>query len=169
MEVLEPLAPLSELLKRLDWELDDAEREHAEAALETASNLVRAYGRSNWGTMEDGTYVPVPVTASTIAIAAARRYMVNSDGYTVSRAGDETVGWDELGDKAGSVYLTDEEKRLIRALVSPPSPVGVQTYTWGQTMRRRRRVSELGVDDIAGYVPVDGGRPFPYYQGGGPW
>lgn len=86
-----------------------------------------------------------------------------------SRAGDETLGWGDIGDKAGSVYLTESEIRLVERLVSGTPSLGVQAYAYGTQRRTLRRVGDLGVNSVAGYVPVSGGAAFPYYRSDDPW
>lgn len=154
---MEPLVELEELLKRLDWELDDDEKAMALGFLEDATVLVLAHGVPTW------TAETAPQTAKTIALSAARRLMVNPDGNTQSRAGDETLAWDGIGEDAGSVYLTGNEKKLLARLTGRGGQVfSVQTYSWGTRPRRQRPVSELRAVDNSLYVPVEGDKaPFP--------
>jgi hypothetical protein len=144
------LATLDELKNRLDWVLDAQEETVATSALEDASNLVRGYGL-NWSPTN------VPPVIKSIVLASARRLMVNVQGLTVSRAGDETLGWSDLGDKAGSVYLTTDERQIISGIArGSQSLTSVATYAWG-TEGKGHRVG-------AAYVPVSGnGSPFPFF------
>jgi hypothetical protein len=147
---MEPLATLEELKNRLDWTLDDQEETVATSALEDASSLVRAYGL-NWSPEN------VPPVIKSIVLASARRLMVNVQGLTVSRAGDETLGWSDIGDKAGSVYLTTDERQIIAGIARGSQTVtSVSTYAWGTEGRGHK----IG----ASYVPVSyGGKPFPFF------
>lgn len=144
------LATLQELENRLDWVLDAQEKTVATAALEDASNLVRAHGL-NWSDTN------APPIVKSITLASARRLMVNVQGLTDSRAGDETLGWADIGDKAGAVYLTADERKLITGIArGAQSLVSVGTYAWGQGSAARK----IGT----AYVPTEGGRkPFPFF------
>ena len=141
------LATLDELENALDWTLDAQEKSVATADLEIASNLVRQHGL-NW------TDLNVPPIAKSIVIQAARRHMVNIQGLTASRAGDEMLGWDGIGDKAGSVYLTEDEKSTLSTISHGRAFGSVSVFAWSPSPRR----------DRTGYVPVSsGGKDFPWY------
>lgn len=123
-----PYATLDDLKGRLDWELDADELRIATAALEDATDLAAHYGRE-WA---DDT---APRLVRTLVLKACMRYMTNPDGYTQSRAGDETLTWnDDQGENAGTVYFTDDEIKLLAelgarsgvwpALRCPPGPRG---------------------------------------------
>lgn len=147
---MEPLAALEDLTARLDWTLDTQEETLAEAAIEDASNLARANGLG-W------TPQNVPPVVKTIVLGAARRFVVNNMGVTRSDAGDESLSWGNVGDKAGSVYLTTEEKRMISAIARPPSFGNLNVSAWGTVDRGQRYT--------AGLVPVSNGhKRFPLYD-----
>ncbi|WP_159795657.1 hypothetical protein [Puerhibacterium puerhi] len=148
---MEPLASLEELQNRLDWVLDEQEKVLAESALEDASALVRAQGL-NW------TPQNIPPVAKTIVLAAARRYVVNNQGLVTSRAGDETLQWADIGDKAGSVYLTEDEKKTLSTITRGVGFGSIPMTAW--------KTRPGAADDRPYYVPVSGWpgeRPFPYY------
>ncbi|WJN62634.1 head-tail joining protein 1 [Streptomyces phage phiScoe10] len=143
-------ATLEDLKARLDWELDEDEARIAGGALEDASDLAAHYGR-NWA--ED----TAPRLVRTLVLKAASRYMKNPDGYTQSRAGDETLAWnDKAGENAGTVYFSDEEQKLLAALGGrKPGIVSVPIVAYNSKIRR----GDLG------RVPVDyGGKTFPLYD-----
>jgi len=144
------LATLDDLKNRLDWVLDAQEETVATSALEDASNLVRGYGL-NWSETN------VPPVVKSITLASARRLMVNIQGLTVSRAGDETLGWSDIGEKAGAVYLTPDERQIISGIArGTQSLTSVSTYAWGTEGKRHT----IG----ASYVPVSNGhKPFPFF------
>lgn len=82
----------------------------ATGALEDASDLAATYGRE-WG--ED----TAPRFVRTLVLKSAVRYVRNPNGYTQSRAGDETLAWsDAHGRDSGSVYFTRDEIRLLEEL-----------------------------------------------------
>ncbi|WJN63026.1 head-tail joining protein 1 [Streptomyces phage phiScoe3] len=143
-------ATLEDLKARLDWELDEDEERVAGGALEDASDLAAHYGRE-WA---EGN---APRLVRTLVLKAAQRYMKNPDGYTQSRAGDETLAWnDAQGENAGTVYFTDDEIKLLGSLGGrKPGLVSVPISAWNSKIRHR---------DHGGRVPVDyGGDTFPLY------
>ncbi|AKY03766.1 head-to-tail adaptor [Streptomyces phage Verse] len=145
-------ATLDDLKARLDWELDADEVRIAGGALEDATDLAAHYGR-DW----DDTAVPRLVR--TLVLKAASRYMKNPDGYTQSRAGDETLGWnDAAGENAGTVYFSDEEIKLLQSLAGKTPGIYSVPLTAYKTKLR---------SDADGRVPVDyGGDPFPMFADG---
>lgn len=146
---MQALAPLDELVAVLDWELSDAEKADAADALEYLSDLARELGRP-W---PDAAHAP-RIVCSTVR-RAAKRYMSNAEGLTQSRAGDETLGWDGIGDKAGTPYFTETERKIIRGAAGSTSLASVGVYAWGSGLKRP--------DD--GLVPVeDGSKPFPLFD-----
>lgn len=148
------LATLQELENRLDWTLDAQEKVVAQAALDDASVLVQSVGLA-W------TVDNAPPIVKSIVLSMARRLMVNVQGVTVSRAGDEQLSWSDVGDKAGAVYLTADERRLISGIArGAQSLVSVGTYAWGQGASRHT----IGT----GFVPTaDGRKPFPFFASEG--
>ncbi|MYT31745.1 MULTISPECIES: hypothetical protein [unclassified Streptomyces] len=148
-------ATLDELKGRLDWELDEDEVRIAGGALQDASDLAATYGQ-DWP--ED----TAPRLVKTLVLKSAARYMRNPNGYTQSRAGDETLAWsDAHGRDAGSVYFTREEIRLLEELAGRRLGLTSAPITaWGTKLRPGRAT-----------VPVDyGGDPFPLFADeGSPW
>ena len=146
-------ANLDELKARLDWTLDTDEERIATAALEDASNLARHYGR-------DWPVAIVPPIVKTLVLKACQRYMHNPEGFTQSRAGDETLIWnDEAGENAGSVYFTATEIATLRELGGRvPTLTSAPVSAWNSQIRRKN------AHDPQGCVPVEGGGdPFPMY------
>jgi hypothetical protein len=125
-------ATLDELKDRLDWTLDADEERIARAALEDASDLACHYGRE-WPDVASA-----PRMVRTLVLRACKRYMDNPQGYTQSRAGDETVGWsDAAGENAGSVYFTRDEQELLRGLAGGrPRIYSVEVSAWGPQRQR---------------------------------
>ncbi|MFD7750665.1 hypothetical protein [Streptomyces sp. NPDC059757] len=123
-----PYATLDELKGRLDWDPDPDEQRIAAGALEDASDLAATYGRE-WA--EDSA----PRLVKTLVLKSAARYLRNPNGYTQSRAGDETLAWSDIGRDAGTVYFTREEIRLPGALAGHRETCQVR----GTKAIRRRR------------------------------
>ncbi|MEU5433825.1 hypothetical protein AB0G73_10650 [Streptomyces sp. NPDC020719] len=99
----------------------------------------------------------------TLVLKATARYLRNPNGYTQSRAGDETLAWsDAHGRDAGTVYFTREEMRLLAELAGrKPTLTSVTVSAWGTSRRPPQ-----------GLVPVDyhGGDRFPLFTDDrGPW
>lgn len=147
------LATLDELKARLDWTLDSDEERIAQSALEDASILARVYS---------GLDLPDPQSAprmiKTLVLRASARYMRNPDGYVTSRAGDETLAWnDDAGENAGTVYFTDDEQDLLKEIGGRKGGLAsVQITAWNSRISNR-----------TGWVPsADGTRPFPFYADG---
>ncbi|MFI6205913.1 hypothetical protein ACIBAI_05860 [Streptomyces sp. NPDC051041] len=151
-------ATLDELKGRLDWELDEGEERIALGALVDASELAASYGRE-W------PEATVPRLVKTLVLKAAARYVRNPNGYTQSRAGDETLAWsDAHGRDAGSVYFTRDEIRLLEDLAGRKRGIySAVVSAWGTKLPQR---------DAAGHVPVDysADSPFPMFSDGvSPW
>jgi len=149
------LVDTERLTARLDWELSPAELADAADTLEYLSDLARQHGRA-W---EDAA----PAIVKSTILAAAVRYMRNSDGLTQSRAGDETMAWDGIGDKAGAPYFTDAEVATIRSAAGVGGITAVPTYAWGSSANRVR--------DVVGLVPTGAdSKPFPLFASDeSPW
>ena len=164
----DPFATLAELMGRLEWTLDANEEGTATGALEDLSNWARHYGR-NW----DATAAPRLV--KTLVLSAAVRYMRNPDGYTTSRAGDETVGWAEHGSQTGNANFLDHEIAALKALARPNATFGTGILT---AYGPQRLYGPDGLPPVAGRryfnpdgtVPVEGGGdPFHLYSDETPW
>jgi len=152
----EPLATVDEVTARVDRELTELEIQAIQGHLEDASALVRFHGLP-WTSRASA-----PALARTITRNAVRRLLNNSEGLVLSRAADETVGFADVGDKAGTVYLTGEEKLMIRELAGRNEDISTAA------------ISPFGTKDPnpdVGYVPVaSGGKPFPMFPSeDGPW
>ncbi|KOG26816.1 hypothetical protein [Streptomyces viridochromogenes] len=147
---------MDELKGRLDWELDEDELRIAAGALDDASELAATYGRE-W------PEETVPRLVRTLVLKAAARYLRNPNGYTQSRAGDETLAWsDAHGRDAGTVYFTREEIRLLEDLAGRKRGISsVVVSAWGTKPKQ----------GAGGCVPVDyGGDGFPLFgDAASPW
>ncbi|NUV86597.1 hypothetical protein G6W61_10295 [Streptomyces sp. KAI-26] len=150
-------ATLDELRGRLDWEPDEDELRIAAGALDDASDLAATYGR-DWP--ED----TAPRLVKTLVLKSAARYMRNPNGYTQSRAGDETLAWSDIGRDGGTVYFSREEIRLLEELAGRKRGItSVAVFAWG---------TKPGGRSVAGRVPVDysPASPFPMFvDEAGPW
>lgn len=149
----EALAAVSELAARLSFVMSADEQREAVGALEDLSDEARFYGRSNWETPETS-----PREVKNLVLKAAGRHMKNYEGYTVSAAGDERVGWSDRKtspDEDGSATFSPAERRRLGELAGNRQPdletAGMFAY---QTRRNRRH---------EGYVPDSGGGTFPMF------
>lgn len=156
------LVPTDDLIKTLDWDLLPSEVFLVESTLVTLSQEAITLG-ANWCTpaeagVEGELRRPVPRLVQMKIIHAARRYIVNDLGLVTSRAGEETMGWDGVGDKAGSPYFTEEERRIIAKTAGRSSFQSVDSRAWAGVS---------GTPLPLGYVPAAGSRtPFHYFADG---
>jgi hypothetical protein len=125
------LASLDDLKARLDWELDADEIRIANSSLEDASELARFYGR-DWPSAASA-----PRLVRNLVLKACVRRMNNPQGFTQSRAGDETLMWnDESGENAGTTYFTREEQRQLNELAGRVKTIAsVSIRAWGTKAR----------------------------------
>lgn len=145
------LVTVEELAPRLPFVMDADEEREATGALEDLSFDAQAIGTTAWA---DSTSTPQSV--KNLILRAAARHMKNYEGYTVSRAGDETVQWAER-ETPGTATFTDEEKRLL---------VQIATGRKGPFIGGVSIVAQGSAERSIGYVPVDyatGGAAFPLY------
>jgi len=133
-------ATVDEVQARLDWTLDDGERNLAMGALEDLSDEARHHGRA-W------TAETVPGSVKRLVIKATARYLRNPDGYEQSRAGDETVIWNHASKTPGSAEFTEPEIKAIRALTRPQSFGSMQMTAWD---------TKPGASEVGQFVPDDG-------------
>lgn len=142
-------ATLDELKGRLDWTLDADEERIAQSALEDASDLARHYGR-------DWDVTNTPRLVRTLVLRACKRFMDNPQGYTQSRAGDETLSWsDEAGGGSGAVHFTTAEQKLLGGIAGSRAALYCAPISaWGP--QRKHPV---------GLVPDEGSNePIPYFS-----
>lgn len=150
---MESLAQVDDL--RLEWVLDENERRLAEATLEELSDDARFYGSDSWDSEDTA-----PRQVVSLVMRAAKRFLRNPDGYTQSRAGDETLAWTDLGHDAGSPTFNEREVKMLRALAGRSALTTVEITAWNS---RRRPGAE-------GFVPVVNGEPFPMFSSDtSPW
>jgi hypothetical protein len=107
------LAAISDLEVRLGLsvgDLQDANLARAQAALDDTSALVRAEAGKTW-LDAGGLTVTAPAEVITIVIKATLREYKNPDSFTSEQLGDYSYRTDAVG----GVYLTEDERRIIRA------------------------------------------------------
>lgn len=150
-------ATLDELKARLDFDLEASEESAADSALEDLSEDARYYGR-------DWPVNACPPIIKRLVLKAAIRYVRNFDGNTVSRAGDETVQWNEQrSGEAGSAYFLEQEKKDIHEIAygKRGSVMTAGVYAWG---------SKASARTTEGYVPTSSGSMFPFFSSDtSPW
>lgn len=151
---METLVALDELKARLEWELDADEERLAGGTLEELSDDARYYGNATWASASTA-----PRQVKSLITRAAARFLRNPDGYTQSRAGDETLGWADRGEDAGTAAFTEKEIKMLRQIGGGSRLHSAPITAWGTT-----------VQETHGFVPVaGGGDPFPYFNDGTPW
>lgn len=152
-----PFVTYETLAEQLDFTLDEQGQKQATRRLEMASNLARFYGLDSW------TDLAVPAIVRDIVLNVVERYMRNPDGYTQSRAGDETVAWRDPGDE-GNWYVSSSEKEILAGLGKPSFGIGtVSTVIWGTKANFDGRNPD---NDIMLHTdPHLAGDLFPYFSG----
>lgn len=152
---MESLVTLDDVDERLPFELDDDERREATNTIESLSDDARHYGSSAW--TEHGN---TPRSVRNLILRAATRHLKNPDGYTQSRAGDETLAWTDRGHDSGSAYFTAREVEMLRTIA-------------GRITEKLHSVPVFVATSAefadASTVPTQGGSPIPYFNGSEPW
>lgn len=149
----EALVTVEELAARLPFVMDEDEKREAVGALEDLSDDARSYGRATWTTP-----ATAPRQVKNMIRRAAGRHMKNYDGFTTSRAGDESVGWTDRGEQSGSAYFTAAEIKMLRGLSGRGGFTSVPLSGYQDTR------------GAVGYVPAaGGGDPFPMFASDEPW
>lgn len=102
-------ADLQDLEDQLDFDLDEQSQRSAVQKLQQASDYASHYAGVEWPESR------CPRIVKSIVLNVVERYVRNPDGYTQSRAGDETLMWDDTGGR-GTFFFTDEEKEILVGL-----------------------------------------------------
>ncbi|WP_326554670.1 hypothetical protein [Micromonospora sp. NBC_01813] len=156
---MEPFAQVGDVQRRLDFTLSEQEATAVSAALEDLSNEARFIADREWSDVDN---LPNPVRNT--VVKAATRWARNMNGYVLSRAGDETLQWANVGEEAGAPEFTAKEIKLIRAVgdgrQGAPFFGSIEVYAYVRP----------GTFDHGYLGTVNGGnKPFPFNQPGGGW
>lgn len=120
------LAPVSGLEIRLGLTagtLSGADLARAEAALGDVSALIRDEARTNWIDPTDPTAVVTPDQVVTVVYQAVQRKYGNPDDLI-----QENLGRDYASARSTvGIYLTDEEKRIVRRAAAGGSTYDTRT------------------------------------------
>lgn len=152
-------ATATDVQSRLDFTLSALEATAVDNALSDLSDEARFIAGREWADVAN-----LPNQVRNTVIKAVARWARNMNGYVMSRAGDETLQWSDVGDAAGSAEFTGKEIKLIKAVgdgrIGGDFFGSVETYAY---IAPRPYADE--------YVPVDGGgtKMFPFNQPGGGW
>lgn len=145
------LVTVEDLTDTLEWTPDADELRLVSATLEDLSDLAVFHGSAAWTTPQN-----TPLGVKRLILKAARRFLRNPDGYTTSKAGDETVGWSDRDPNLGNAQFTPDEVKMLKTWGRKPTIVSVEVY----------HSSQKASEDIC--LQVIGGKPFPYYAAD-PW
>ena len=149
----EVLATTDELAERLPFVMDPDELREAEGALIDLSDEARHYGSSRWISVET-----TPESVINLVLRAATRHMKNYEGYTNSRAGDESVSFTDRGVTAGSAHFTPDEQARLGELGGYRRTNFYSVNTFAYSNRGRTPTTD-------GFVPGAGSsEPIPYYR-----
>lgn len=141
------LVSIDDLISRLPFTMDADETREANGALEDLSFDAQSIGSARWTTAAN-----TPQSVQNLILRAAARHMKNYEGYTVSRAGDETVQWAE-SETPGTATFTAEEKRMLAQMGGRGSFIGTVNVIAYQSANR----------PIVGTVPTEQGDDFPLF------
>lgn len=152
---MEALVTIEELTPKLPFTMDADEAREAEGALEYLSDDARLYGRRTWATP-----ATTPRQVKNLILRACVRHMKNYEGYTQSRAGDESVSWTDRGEAAGAAYFTEREIRALKTIAGNSAFYSVNAVAHGKSDRY-----------IEGLVPDEGSNePIQMFASDGdPW
>lgn len=147
------LVDIIDLEARLPFIMDADEKREAEGALADLSWDAQSIGSAKWTTP-----LNTPQSVKNLIVRAAARHMKNYEGYTQSRAGDETVQWAEQ-DTPGTATFTRDEKQMLKQMGGKmPFIGGVSVVAWNSRPTTTTQ-----------YAPTTSGSPIPYWYDGSPW
>jgi len=145
------LPTAADIQGRLEFDLTNNETgkdltQIATNAIEDLFTEACHYGSSAW------TEDTLPAVVRTQILRAAVRYLRNPDGFTESRAGDETVEW-AIDSEAGAAHFTPQQIEIIENAASDEIPDfgSMGGYAWNNKPACPQVI----------FVPVEGGSPFP--------
>lgn len=148
-------AAVADVQARLDFELDELQQTSIESALDDLSDEARYYAGQSWDDLNE-----VPNLARVTVIKAVARWARNMNGYILSRAGDEAVGWPKAEGEVGSASLSSREIKLLKSIGSGRSAAGA----FG-TISVVARSARVAVDT---FVAINGSnRPIPFVDPSG--
>lgn len=138
------LTTVEAVTKRLEGEVTPEMLVMIGEYLEDASDQAIYYGEREW------TDATAPAAVKRIVANAVARFMRNPDGLAQSRAGDETMAWQEIPE-AGSVYFTRQEIERIQRIGNP------RLASFGTFSVVAHGSTQLAPADKS--WPVNGGKP----------
>lgn len=143
------LVTLADVAGRIDWTLSPGEELIVEGAISDLSEDARYYSGQNWVT---GAEAPPRILS--LILRATVRFLRNVEGASQSRAGDETLMWDNRrNEKAGSPYFTEDEIAEITGTGGGGSGLAFGTLgTWSWNNGAGRKDLTIGTDP--GYEPM---------------
>lgn len=137
------LTTVESVTKRLETEITPELLVMIGEYLEDASDQAIYHGEREW------TDTSAPAAVKRIVANAVARFVRNPDGFATSRAGDETLAWQEMPE-AGAVYFTKAEIERLQRIGNPRlQSFGTFSVSSGASVPLR--------GDLI--VPVKGGKP----------
>lgn len=143
------LATLEELEARIPGGIPTADEARAQAALDDASVLIRAAAGTDWAGSTP------PAVAKMVCLSAARRSFINPDAVRSQQLDGYGV---TFSSSSPDVYLTKEERRLIRGSVGK-SGLGVISTTRLAEGERDTSTVFLDVEPEGEPIPWDVAEP----------
>lgn len=124
------LASVEDLERLLAEDIDgDASTEQAEARLEQASELVRAYAGTDWLNADESDVEGVPGAIPGVVVGIVERASRNPSGTVSESAGPYSRSFGS--EAAARIYLTAGDKMIIRHAVGNVSGLSVISTTRG--------------------------------------
>lgn len=111
------LAEVQDLEYRIGREFGVHELSRVEAVLDDASALVRDEAGRTWVDDITGNLTSVPASIRAVVLRVAERVMRNPQGFKSESGGDYSY---QRADGAVGVYLTDQERQIIRRAIRRP-------------------------------------------------
>ena len=151
------LPALASLADLADWigeeiQLGSGDAKRAEAALRSASTLVRAETDNDWIDTNGHLLTRIPDAIGQVVVSAAGRHYLNPEALTGENIDDfqSYRKVDEVG-----VYLTAAEKQMLAAAVGGSTRRTAGLSTLG-TYRRRHQRRDPDAEDAAQWTPIGG-------------
>lgn len=134
------LATLDEVKARYDETLGPDDERLVQGSLDSLSIQARFYSGQDWPAQED-----CPPRVWDMILNATVRHLRNPDGASQTRAGDETLMWDNRKNElAGTAYFVDREIAELRQMGAGSAKAFGTIATWSWTTGSGRRDLTIG-------------------------
>ena len=111
---------IDDVKRRLEEDTTPQMDSMIQEGLRDALDLCQEYGNSTW---DENT---LPERIGRLCAKAVARWIRNPDGFAQSRAGDETLMWQDQ-ERPGEVHFTEDEIAMIQRIAQPQQLSGFGT------------------------------------------